>query len=159
MEDILHRVTARLAANHQTVTCAESCTGGLLAAELTRLSGSSAWFETGFITYSNEAKHRFLGVNQDTLNQYGAVSAETVKEMAVGARQAAKSDYALSISGIAGPTGGSVEKPVGTVWFGLAYEGKVFAVHRQFDGNRDSIRSQAVRFALSWLDEVLSERR
>lgn len=156
MKNALRRVTAQLKARGQTVTCAESCTGGLLAAELTRLNGSSVWFETGFVTYSNEAKHRLLGVSLDTLNRYGAVSGETVKEMAEGARRAAHSDYAISISGIAGPSGGSVEKPVGTVWFGLAFEHNVLAVCRHFDGNRDDVRKSAVRFALVWLDEVLS---
>lgn len=151
----LNDLTAKLAARRQTVSAAESCTGGLLAAELTRLSGSSAWFEAGFVTYSNAAKHKFLGVKQETLALYGAVSQETVKEMAEGAMRSAEADYALSISGIAGPDGGSADKPVGTVWFGLASSKETLAECRRFEGGRDEVRAQAVQFALSWLAEVL----
>lgn len=151
----LESLTAKLAAKYQTVTCAESCTGGLLAARLTHLGGSSAWFETGFVTYSNDAKRRLLGVKQETLSAYGAVSAETVREMAEGARRAAGADYAVSISGIAGPGGGSAEKPVGTVWFGLASAQGVQAERKHFEGDREAVRMQAVAFALEWLDSVV----
>lgn len=148
----LSALTDRLRERGQTVTCAESCTGGLLAAELTRLPGSSAWFGTGFITYSNEAKQQLLGVKANTLDFYGAVSEETVREMALGALIAAKADYALSISGIAGPGGGSEAKPVGTVWFGLASKQRIWAETAFFEGGRDSIRAQAVQFALEFLN-------
>lgn len=157
MDDTLARLTARLNERGQTVTCAESCTGGLLSAELTKLSGSSAWFEAGFVTYSNEAKQQFLGVKDNTLAFYGAVSEETVREMALGALIAAKADFALSISGIAGPTGGSEEKPVGTVWFGLASKQRIWAKTALFSGDRNSIRAQAVQFALDFLCEKIEE--
>lgn len=153
--NVLNSLTAKLLAKQFTVTCAESCTGGLLAGELTRLSGSSAWFETGFVTYSNEAKHKLLGVREETLAQYGAVSRQTVEEMAQGALKAAKADFALSVSGIAGPTGGSAEKPVGTVWFGLASAEGVEAKCVKFEGGRDEVREQAVAFAIAWLDMVV----
>lgn len=156
MDTLLQEVTQQLAQRGETITCAESCTGGLLAAALTRLPGSSAWFETGFVTYSNEAKQRLLGVSADSLRQYGAVSEAVVHEMAAGARQAADADYALSISGIAGPDGGSPEKPVGTVCFGLADRQTTYARTARFNGNRDEIRRQAVDFALAFLNEILS---
>ena len=156
MDTLLQEVTQQLAQRGETITCAESCTGGLLAAALTRLPGSSAWFETGFVTYSNEAKQRLLGVSADSLRQYGAVSEAVVHEMAAGARQAADADYALSISGIAGPDGGSPEKPVGTVCFGLADRQTTYARTTRFSGNRDEIRRQAVDFALAFLNETLS---
>lgn len=152
MNTILADLTARLLANGETVTCAESCTGGLLAARLTALPGSSAWFQTGFVTYSNEAKQQLLGVKGNTLDFYGAVSEETVREMAIGALLAAKADYALSVSGIAGPSGGSETKPVGTVWFGLATKQRIWAQHAFFEGGRSSIREQAVQFALEFLN-------
>lgn len=156
MDTLLQEVTQQLAQRGETITCAESCTGGLLAAALTRLPGSSAWFETGFVTYSNEAKQRLLGVSADSLRQYGAVSEAVVHEMAARARQAADADYALSISGIAGPDGGSPEKPVGTVCFGLADRQTTYARTARFSGNRDEIRRQAVDFALAFLNETLS---
>lgn len=156
MDTLLQEVTQQLAQRGETITCAESCTGGLLAAALTRLPGSSAWFETGFVTYSNEAKQRLLGVSADSLRQYGAVSEAVVHEMAVGARRAADADYALSISGIAGPGGGSTEKPVGTVCFGLADRQTTYARTARFSGNRHEIRRQAVDFALAFLNETLS---
>ena len=156
MDTLLQEVTQQLAQRGETITCAESCTGGLLAAALTRLPGSSAWFETGFVTYSNEAKQRLLGVSADSLRQYGAVSEAVVHEMAAGARGAADADYALSISGIAGPGGGSTEKPVGTVCFGLADRQTTYARTARFSGNRDEIRRQAVDFALAFLNEILS---
>lgn len=116
----LQTIAEHLTSRRQTVTCAESCTGGLLAGALTSLSGSSQWFHQSFVTYSNQAKQERLGVMPDTLLKHGAVSRETVYEMARGAKAVAQADYALSISGIAGPGGGSAAKPVGTVWFGLA---------------------------------------
>lgn len=116
----LQTIAEHLTSRRQTVTCAESCTGGLLAGALTSVPGSSQWFHQSFVTYSNQAKQDRLGVMPDTLLKHGAVSRETVYEMARGAKAVAQADYALSISGIAGPGGGSAAKPVGTVWFGLA---------------------------------------
>lgn len=157
MNPTLSALTARLQERGQTVTCAESCTGGLLAAALTSLPGSSAWFGTGFVTYSNEAKQQLLGVKGSTLDFYGAVSEETVREMALGALIAAKADYALSVSGIAGPAGGSEAKPVGTVWFGLATKQRIQARTAFFEGGRDSVRGQAVQFALDFLNGATAE--
>ena len=147
----LQNLASNLATQNLKVTCAESCTGGLLAANLTRLPGSSAWFDMGFVTYSNEAKQQMLNVNPSTLAHYGAVSEEVVREMALGALITSKADYALSISGIAGPTGGSEEKPVGLVWFGLASKKRIWAESKIFNGDRDQIRAQAVQHAVQLL--------
>jgi len=153
----LQNIAERLIATGKSVSCAESCTGGLLAAEFTRLPGSSAWFHMSWVTYSNEAKQRLLGVLPHTLETYGAVSEETVREMAEGALRLANADYALSISGIAGPDGGSAEKPVGTVCFGLATRQTSFARRMHFTGDRNAVRAQAVAFALQWLAQELAD--
>ena len=153
----LQYIAERLVATGKSVSCAESCTGGLLAAEFTRLPGSSAWFHMSWVTYSNEAKQRLLGVLPHTLETYGAVSEETVREMAEGALRLANADYALSISGIAGPDGGSAEKPVGTVCFGLATRQTSFARRMHFTGDRNAVRAQAVAFALQWLAQELAD--
>ena len=147
----LQTLTNNLSTQNLKVTCAESCTGGLLAANLTRLPGSSAWFDMGFVTYSNEAKQQMLNVNPTTLAHYGAVSEEVVREMALGALIASKADYALSISGIAGPDGGSDEKPVGLVWFGVASKKRIWAEFKVFNGDRDQVRAQAVQHAIQLL--------
>ena len=155
--DYLQQIADKLIAAGKSVSCAESCTGGLLAAEFTRLSGSSAWFNMSWVTYSNEAKQRLLGVSPQTLDAYGAVSEQTVHEMAAGARRLADADYALSISGIAGPSGGSAEKPVGTAYFARALRGMPAGDAQywlcQFDpaGGRSIIRRQATLFALRLL--------
>ena len=153
----LQNIAERLIATGKSVSCAESCTGGLLAAEFTRLPGSSAWFHMSWVTYSNEAKQRLLGVLPHTLETHGAVSEETVREMADGALRLANADYALSISGIAGPDGGSAEKPVGTVCFGLATRQTSFARRMHFTGDRNAVRAQAVAFALQWLAQELAD--
>lgn len=141
------------------ITCAESCTGGWVAKSITDIAGSSAWFDRGFITYSNGSKHELLGVAEATLNEFGAVSEEAVREMAKGALHAAGADLALSISGIAGPDGGSEQKPVGTVWFGFAdSQGRVFTSKQLFRGDRQSVRLQAAVFSLQTaLDEFLEK--
>jgi nicotinamide-nucleotide amidase len=134
------------------ITCAESCTGGWVAKVLTDIAGSSAYFDRGFVTYSNTAKYDLLGVGETTLANYGAVSEVVVREMALGALSAANADFAVSISGIAGPDGGSVDKPVGTVWFAFAArEGQMLACKQIFSGDRDAVRLQAVVFALQTL--------
>ncbi|MGC6389788.1 nicotinamide-nucleotide amidase [Ewingella sp. S1.OA.A_B6] len=131
------------------ITCAESCTGGWVAKAITDIAGSSAWFDRGFVTYSNTSKHQLLGVAEATLNEFGAVSEQTVREMAQGALHAAGANLALSISGIAGPDGGSEAKPVGTVWFGFAdSEGRILAIKQHFSGDRESVRLQAAVFSL-----------
>ena len=151
----LQTIADHLTSRRQTVTCAESCTGGLLAGALTSLSGSSQWFHQSFVTYSNQAKQDRLGVMPDTLLKHGAVSRETVYEMARGAKAVAQADYALSISGIAGPSGGSAAKPVGTVWFGLDTPEGLFEQTALFTGDREAVRAQAVEYALTFLAEHL----
>ncbi|CFR21955.1 competence damage-inducible protein A [Yersinia frederiksenii] len=142
----------KLKARGAWVTCAESCTGGWVAKALTDIAGSSAYFDRGFVTYSNAAKHDLLGVDETTLANYGAVSEPVVREMAQGALSAANADFSVSISGIAGPEGGSVDKPVGTVWFAFATrEGQIEAHKQVFSGDRDAVRLQATVFALQTL--------
>ena len=129
---------------------AESCTGGLVSAALTSVPGSSEWFDRGFVTYSNEAKTEMLGVREDTLEIYGAVSEETVREMCLGALKNSRGDIAVSLSGIAGPGGGTPEKPVGTVWLAWAFRGKILhTCLAHFPGNREIVRKYAVIKALS----------
>ena len=127
---------------------AESCTGGWAAQVVTSVAGSSAWFERGFVTYSNEAKQELLGVRADTLSAHGAVSEETAREMARGALERSQSTVAVSITGVAGPTGGTPEKPVGTVCFAWARGSAVRSETRRFAGDRESIRRQSVILAL-----------
>lgn len=134
---------------------AESCTGGLLASRLTDVPGSSDYFLGGFVSYAYEAKVASLNVSWDTLQAYGAVSAETVLEMARGARNALKADLAISISGIAGPGGGLPNKPVGTTWYGLVAPDGEWSVLRQFDGDRLQNKSQASEAALQLLMDYL----
>lgn len=136
---------------------AESCTGGMIAAQLTDIAGSSTVFDRGFVTYSNEAKIDMLGVSADTLARHGAVSCETAREMATGALSRSRAGIAVSVTGIAGPGGGTEQKPVGTVWFGLAVRGAgAIATKRQFDDlGREYIRRQSVRAALEQALEAL----
>ncbi|MGJ0481390.1 nicotinamide-nucleotide amidase [Pantoea agglomerans] len=146
------QIGEQLKLRNATVTCAESCTGGWIAKVFTDISGSSAWFERGFVTYSNEAKQQLVDVQADSLAQYGAVSEAVVREMAQGARKAAHADYAISVSGIAGPDGGSEEKPVGTVWFGFAGpHDNALTFKQHFNGDRDAVRRQSVAWALQKL--------
>lgn len=131
------------------LTTAESCTGGLVAAAITEIAGSSGWFERTFVTYSNEAKMEMLGVSGQTLDEYGAVSEETVAEMARGALAHSRADVALAISGIAGPDGGSAQKPVGTVCFAWCLrDGEPDTLTLYLDGDRAGIRRQAASIAL-----------
>ncbi|WP_234729853.1 CinA family protein [Acidocella facilis] len=133
---------------------AESCTGGLVAGAITAIPGSSAVFTHGFVTYANAAKTQMLGVPETMLAANGAVSAPVARAMAEGARRLAEADYAVSVTGIAGPDGGSIEKPVGTVWFGIAGRNGSMAHHQRFHGERDEIRAQAVTFAISLLAQA-----
>ncbi|WP_417643550.1 nicotinamide-nucleotide amidase [Enterobacter kobei] len=146
------RIGQALNARGATVTTAESCTGGWVAKVITDIAGSSAWFERGFVTYSNEAKSQMIGVKPATLEQHGAVSEPVVVEMAIGAIKAARADYAISISGIAGPDGGTATKPVGTVWFGFASAaGEGITRCECFSGDRENVRRQATAYALQTL--------
>lgn len=147
----LSLLAEHLIAHKQTITCAESCTGGGLAYSFTTLSGSSSWFKQSWVTYSNEAKIDLIGVQPHTLDKFGAVAEQTVLEMAQGALRCASSDYAVAISGIAGPDGGTVEKPVGLVWFGIAVGEKCKAYQQVFKGDRQAVRQQAIHFAVEKL--------
>jgi len=123
------------------LTTAESCTGGMIAAACTDLAGSSAWFERGFVTYSNEAKSDMLGVPAELIATHGAVSEPVARAMASGALQHSRAQVALSVTGIAGPSGGSPDKPVGTVWFGWATPNGVWSDMQRFDGDRAAVRA------------------
>lgn len=137
---------------------AESCTGGGVAQAITEVAGSSAWFERGFITYSNLAKQQMLGVRETTIGQYGAVSEMTVREMVAGALQHSAAQVALAVSGIAGPDGGTADKPVGTVWFAWGLKNsETHAQRYQLSGNRAEVREQAVRIALQGVINLLNQ--
>ncbi|WP_266168091.1 CinA family protein [Dyella subtropica] len=151
-------VAAAVQAAKLMLVTAESCTGGWIAKSLTDLPGSSAWFDAGVVTYSYEAKEALLGVNPRTLEQTGAVSEETVLEMVSGALARFGAGVAVAVTGIAGPSGGTPEKPVGTVWIGWKRRGG-YAHARQFhfDGDREAIRRQTVAAALTGVRKALTE--
>jgi len=156
MTDILEKISKKLHQKKLFLVSAESCTGGWLAKQITDLSGSSAIFDRGFVTYSNDSKQDMLGVQKNTIEGFGAVSEHVVKEMASGALDHSNADIAVAISGVAGPDGGTKEKPVGMVCFGLMQRGKkAQAITQIFDGNRDQVRSLAVDFALNEIDKLL----
>ena len=150
-------VGARLKGAGEVLVTAESCTGGWVGQAVTAVAGSSEWFDRGFVTYSNAAKQEMLGVSAATLERHGAVSEETAREMAAGALARSGGTIAVSITGIAGPGGGSAAKPVGLVCFGWAGKGRVVVESRRFDGDRDSVRRQAVLRALQGVIERLDE--
>jgi nicotinamide-nucleotide amidase len=152
------RAGSRLKARGLKLVTAESCTGGWVAQAVTAISGSSDWFDRGFVTYSNEAKREMLGVRAATLERSGAVSEETALEMARGALAASRAQAAVSITGVAGPTGGTAAKPVGMVCFGWALAGGgADAATRHFAGDRTAIRQQSVIFALQGVLERIGE--
>jgi len=158
--DIAKEVSKLLIARGWTLALAESCTGGIVCAALTDLPGSSDWFERGYITYSNQAKTECLGVPAETIESFGAVSEQVAKAMSEGAQKNAGVNVAVSITGIAGPAGGSIEKPVGTVCFGwtITKENLVtitICKTMQFSGDRQAVREQARDYALSKLIELL----
>jgi nicotinamide-nucleotide amidase len=136
---------------------AESCTGGLIAATCTDLAGSSTWFERGFVTYSNAAKCELLGVNAALIDLHGAVSEPVVAAMASGALAHSHAQVSVAVTGVAGPGGGSTEKPVGTVWFAWAMSDRVITQVRNFAGDRTEVRAATVRHALARLATLLSE--
>ncbi len=158
---LAEQLVAKLLAGGKRITTVESCTGGLVAGAITSVSGSSQVFDCGFVTYSNAAKSAMVGVPQDLLTTHGAVSEPVARAMAEGGRIKAGADIALSITGIAGPTGGSSEKPVGMVCFGLSFTNRNRVVTetrvKQF-GNigRDEVRAAALEFVLDWALDVLA---
>lgn len=148
---VAEKLVALLKANGLTCGTAESCTGGGVGSAITGVPGSSAVFAGGIISYANDIKERVLGVSAETLATVGAVSSETAAQMAKGARELLRVDLAVSLTGIAGPDGGSPEKPVGLVWFGLATPNGVRTEKAIFRGDREAVRAQAVTHALGML--------
>lgn len=158
LEQAIH-LSSQLIEQCKVISTAESCTGGWIAKIITDIEGSSAWFESSIITYSNQAKIDLLGVNQSTLDINGAVSQPVVKEMVLGLLDRSSADIGISISGIAGPGGGTEDKPVGTVWIAWATPGLlVEALRYQFKGDRNQVRMQAVAEALRGIQRILDEQ-
>jgi nicotinamide-nucleotide amidase len=149
--DLATQVGEALSLRGASLTLAESCTGGGVAHAITAVPGSSGWFGAGFVTYANSAKHKLLGVSAQTLTEEGAVSESVVVAMAQGALKAADADYAIALSGIAGPGGGSADKPVGTVWFCWAGPEGVVSRRYLLSGTRDQVREQAITISLKEL--------
>lgn len=159
MDVLAAQVGGALKSHGMSLATAESCTGGGIAQAVTGIAGSSAWFDRGFVTYSNQSKQQMLGVQESTLIAYGAVSEAVVREMAEGALHNSTAQCSLAVSGIAGPDGGTQDKPVGTVWFAWALTNGVTTTARhQFSGNRDEVRAQAVRVAMQGVLERLSPK-
>lgn len=156
MTQVLEKVSKKLHQKKLLLVSAESCTGGLLAKQITDLSGSSAIFDRGFITYSNDSKMEMLGVQKNTIEGYGAVSEPVVIEMAQGALNNSDGDISVSISGVAGPDGGTKDKPVGMVCFGFMQKnGNPRSITKIFNGTRNEIRLKAVDFALEEITKIL----
>jgi nicotinamide-nucleotide amidase len=145
------RLAELLLARQWRLVTAESCTGGMISAACTDLAGSSAWFERGFVTYSNDAKMELLGVEDRILRRAGAVCQGVAKAMALGAIAQSHAQIAVAVTGVAGPTGGSPAKPVGTVWFGFALPGRVVTEKCHFEGDRAAVRSATVHHAINRL--------
>ena len=151
IKSLAEKLGHALSQSDAKVTAAESCTGGGVAHAITAVAGSSKWFDCGFVTYANSAKHRLLGVPQEMLSSQGAVSEAVVRSMVAGAASAADADYAVAISGIAGPGGGTEDKPVGTVWFAWQSPAGVSAKKHLLAGDRTAVREQAIKISLQEL--------
>ena len=167
--ELTHALAQALMQHGWMLATAESCTGGLIAARCTDLAGSSDWFERGFVTYSNEAKHELLGVDMALITEHGAVSEAVAQAMALGALRHSQAQVAVAVTGIAGPSGGSADKPVGTVWFAWALPSDtgptlgaetawVKTECQRFDGDRAAVRSATVHHALDTLVRWLNQR-
>jgi nicotinamide-nucleotide amidase len=146
-----HQLAAALQDRGWMLATAESCTGGMIAAACTDLAGSSNWFERGFVTYSNEAKTEMLGVDAALIDSHGAVSEVVARAMAFGAVRHSHAQVSVAVTGIAGPSGGSKDKPVGTVWFGFMVDGLLSSETKRFDGDRAAVRAATVEHALAGL--------
>lgn len=158
MDDIAKRVGEALMAREAKLVTAESCTGGWIAKRLTDIPGSSRWLDCGFVTYSNASKQRQLGVAAQILSDHGSVSEQTVTAMAQGALACSDGQIAVAVTGVAGPDGGSDDKPVGTVWFAWAREdGQTASQRRRFSGDRENVRRASVRAALEGI-LIIAER-
>jgi nicotinamide-nucleotide amidase len=155
MDELAKALGARLKRAGATLVTAESCTGGWIAQAVTSVAGSSAWFERGFVTYSNASKRELLGVAEQTLQQHGAVSEQTAREMALGALARGKGTHAVAVTGVAGPGGGTPDKPVGMVCFAWADRNGVKSDTRHFAGDRESVRRQSVVHALEGVTKAL----
>ena len=155
--DLAAQVGEALVQRGASLTLAESCTGGGVAHAVTAVPGSSGWFGAGFVTYANSAKQKLLGVSPETLAEEGAVSESVVVAMAQGALDAAGADYAVALSGIAGPGGGTVDKPVGTLWFCWAGPGTIVSRKYLLSGSRDQVREQAITISLKQLLHQITE--
>ena len=151
LEANLTQISLQLLKHRHTLATAESCTGGMIAAACTDLAGSSQWFERGFITYSNEAKAEMLGVPAALIEQHGAVSEPVARAMADGALAHSRAHVSLAVTGVAGPTGGSADKPVGTVWLAWCVNGETHSEMQHFAGDRAAVRTATVRYALQRL--------
>ncbi len=152
-------VGAALTTRAWTAATAESCTGGLVAGAITDIAGSSGWFDRGFVTYSNEAKIELLGVRPETLDRFGAVSEPTAREMVSGALERSRADIAVAVTGVAGPAGGTADKPVGLVWFAWGVRGgAVEAVSHHFPGDRAAVREASVAVALDGILDRAASR-
>lgn len=159
LQALVQNVANRLLEHQQKVCTAESCTGGLIAKTFTDLAGSSDWFERGFVTYSNAAKNEMLAVPASLIEDYGAVSEAVATAMASGALRHSKADYSIAVTGVAGPGGGSDDKPVGTVWIAAASAGQMVARRFQFDGDRQAVRAATMQSALELLLDLVSARQ
>lgn len=153
---LCERLAEALLARGWMLATAESCTGGLIAAACTDLAGSSRWFERGFVTYSDAAKTELLGVDPAQVAQHGAVSEVVARAMAFGAVRHSRAQVGLAVTGVAGPTGGSPGKPVGTVWFGFQVDGRLSSEARRFEGDRAAVRAATVQHALQRLLQLLA---
>ncbi len=149
------KIIEQLKQNNQTISFAESCTGGRIAAAFTAISGASGVFDGSVVSYANEIKSKWLGVKEQTLIKHGAVSQECVEEMLEGILKMASSDYAIAVSGIAGPTGGTAEKPVGTVYIGIASKNEKKVTKYHFTGSRVDIQEQSTLTAIDFLQNFL----
>ncbi len=157
---LAEQVGLALLARGWMLTAAESCTGGWIGQAITSVPGSSKWFDRGFVTYSNDAKQAMLGVSGETLSRHGAVSESVVVEMAQGALERSKAMISVAVSGVAGPDGGSADKPVGTVWIGWALrDGGCRAQRYQFGGDRDSVRRESVIRALEGVSAAAGDKQ
>jgi nicotinamide-nucleotide amidase len=146
----------KLYSTNDVIAVAESCTAGIVAGAITDVANSSKWFDRGFVSYTNNSKMQMLDVKESTLNTYGAVSKEVVEEMALGALKHSEATYAISVSGIAGPTGATEGKPIGTVWISFAHNNEIISsIKMLFDGDRKEVRTQAVYTALSEFNRLL----
>ncbi len=155
MKNIENIVCELLLERKMKVATAESCTGGLISKKITSVSGASGCFDLGVVTYSNEQKHKVLGVKYGTLEQFGAVSQETALEMCKGVKELSGADFGISVTGIAGPTGGTTQKPVGTVWIGICSENLHTAQKFVFDGDREMVREGTANKALEMVKDAI----